>query len=247
MLALIHLNPAHSSSASSSSSSYGTLNSSGRYSSPSTLVIVPTSLVGQWMTELTKHSTTPLRVYAWYGPGRIKDPVKLSSQYDVILTTFGIVESESRNNGDLLQSIDWHRIIVDESHHLRNRATRQTRNIIHLHAARRWLLTGTPISHSIDDIFSQFQFFHMPILSSDHRLASATKYHVFRQSVNIQERNAMDSYPFTPRLCHATVIRMFTRSIMRHKKNQTFNQRPQLIILPPKHMVRHKLTNQDNG
>src|SRR5690606_28759149 len=127
-----------------------------------------------------------------------------------------------------LQRIEWHRVVVDESHMLKSRTSRQSQSILALHARRRWLLSGTPLNTQIDDLFNQFAFFRMPVLNSSHVL-SAVRRHCFGQTGSA---GALDD--FSPREGFALLERMLTRSIMRHRKDQEFNGRPSLIELPPR-------------
>ena len=58
-----------------------------------TLIVAPVSLVAQWESEIklkcgTLPSGKPLRVARWYGETRIRDPVRLAAEFDVVLTTY---------------------------------------------------------------------------------------------------------------------------------------------------------------
>jgi hypothetical protein len=109
LLALIHLNP-HIHDASSIQQLAQV---------KSTLIIVPTSLVGQWFVEIHSRSIRPLKVLCWSGSSRTHDIQRLA-EYDVVLTTFGVVASEGKkaNNSPMFQC-QWHRIVVDESHNIK--------------------------------------------------------------------------------------------------------------------------------
>jgi hypothetical protein len=58
-----------------------------------TLVVAPLSLIAQWESEIKLKcgalpSGKPLRVARWYGETRIRDPARLASEFDVVLTTY---------------------------------------------------------------------------------------------------------------------------------------------------------------
>lgn len=58
-----------------------------------TLVVAPLSLIAQWESEIKLKcgalpSGKPLRVARWYGDARIRDPVRLASEFDIVLTTY---------------------------------------------------------------------------------------------------------------------------------------------------------------
>ena len=60
-----------------------------------TLIIAPVALMRQWEKEIERHIHPQyrLKVYVYHGNGKNADFAKLR-QYDVVLTTFGILTSE---------------------------------------------------------------------------------------------------------------------------------------------------------
>ena len=48
----------------------------------------PVSLVGQWMAEALAKSAGSLRIYQYYGQNRLRNSIKLASEYDVVVTTY---------------------------------------------------------------------------------------------------------------------------------------------------------------
>ena len=61
------------------------------------------------------------------------------------------------NKGPLLK-ITWHRIILDESHLIKNPEGRTSNACRHLSGKYRWLVTGTPIQNGIEELFAYFHF-----------------------------------------------------------------------------------------
>jgi SNF2 family DNA or RNA helicase len=57
----------------------------------------------------------------------------------------------------LLQKVRWHRIILDEAHHIRNKDTKSFKGIIQVQSDVKWFLTGTPIQNNIADLHSLLQ------------------------------------------------------------------------------------------
>lgn len=124
-----------------------------------TLIIAPTSLVGQWLNELQHKCTNGLEVLAFYGSGRPRSPTKVS-QYDVVLTTYAIMayETSARNKkGSTLHDISWHRVVLDEGHTIKNTNTKQAKSVFKLASLRRWLLTGTPLCTNLSDLEGQLK------------------------------------------------------------------------------------------
>jgi SNF2 family DNA or RNA helicase len=55
-----------------------------------------------------------------------------------------------------LNCINWHRIVLDEGHTVKDPNVGHTKACIALRSERRWLCTGTPISTDVADLQGQF-------------------------------------------------------------------------------------------
>lgn len=128
-----------------------------------TLIVCPMTLLGQWKSELEMH-TKPgtVDVYTHYGPNRTKDSRTLVD-YDVVLTTYGVLGSEFQGNeGDgPLHSTHWYRVVLDEAHTIKASKGQSAQAAFNLTADHRWCLTGTPIQNKLEDIFSLLHFLHV--------------------------------------------------------------------------------------
>jgi len=155
--------------------------------------------------------------------------VQRLGENDVVLASFGSVTSEGkRSELSLLFQCAWHRLIIDESHNLKAKTSRQSQHVMNLHSTKRWLLSGTPISSSIDELLHQFAFFRMPLLSSP-RVLAMLRGHLFGKGGDAQG-------DYSQREASSLLLRMCTASMLRHKKAQTFDGRAELVTLPPRHM-----------
>ncbi|KAJ2721475.1 DNA repair protein rad16 [Coemansia sp. Benny D115] len=139
----------------------------------STLVICPTVALMQWKAEI-EAATDALSVLLYYGDERKKildskgavDAKKLA-QYDVILTTFAVMESGFRREHmgyrqkgmlrretSVLHSINWFRVVLDEAHNIKDRSSNSARAAFALTTQRVWSLTGTPLHNRIGELYS---------------------------------------------------------------------------------------------
>ncbi|KAJ1914322.1 hypothetical protein H4219_004842 [Mycoemilia scoparia] len=60
-----------------------------------------------------------------------------------------------------LQTVNWHRVVLDEAHVIKERKTGQSKAAHAITATRRWCLTGTPIQNRLDDLYSLIRFLHV--------------------------------------------------------------------------------------
>ena len=123
---------------------------------PPTLLIAPTSVVGNWFHELHKFAPH-LKAAVHHGGDRTKDTKAfktLCRTHDVLITSFTL----ARKDAKLLTTITWHRVVLDEAQNIKNPKTAQTKAILKLDANHRLALTGTPVENRLLDLWSIFNF-----------------------------------------------------------------------------------------
>ena len=123
---------------------------------PPTLLIAPTSVVGNWRKEIQKF-TPHLRSIVHHGNERakaIKDFEAMADQNDVVITSFTLARKDSK----LFDAVPWHRIVLDEAQNIKNPKAAQTKAILKLSATHRLALTGTPVENRLLDLWSIFNF-----------------------------------------------------------------------------------------
>jgi SNF2 family DNA or RNA helicase len=104
-----------------------------------TLVVVPKSIVSQWVNEVRKFAPS-LTCKEW----------DRDVNADVIVVPYSMVGK--------VEPIKWDRIILDEAHEIRNRSSKIFRTVCSIKADIRWVVTGTPVFNSISDFVSLCQF-----------------------------------------------------------------------------------------
>jgi SNF2 family DNA or RNA helicase len=124
------------------------------------LIIMPTSLIHNWVNEINKFAPG-LKYLPYTGSKRVKDSSEFDA-YQLILTSYGIL----RNDIDLLKDYFYHFIILDESQFAKNPSSRIYQSVIELQAAFKMVLTGTPIENSLVDLWAQLNFINPGLLGS---------------------------------------------------------------------------------
>ncbi|KAH9990105.1 SNF2 family N-terminal domain-containing protein [Russula vinacea] len=140
-----------------------------------TLVVVPAALLQQWKDELESKSNDIFSVHIHHGKTKLKSLSALREK-DVIITTYQTLcldfvikdpyvepEDEARylaEQGGLLARMKWYRVVLDEAQFIRNRATRASKVVAQLRAKFRWMLTGTPVTNTLADLYGLIRFGH---------------------------------------------------------------------------------------
>ena len=122
------------------------------------LIVLPASLVYNWLTELQKFAPS-LTVLANVGTKRERDP-RVLRRYDVLLTTY----QTALRDQELLTKLELTYIVLDESQQIKNRQSKVFRALNALPAPHRISLSGTPIENSLSDLWSQMQFINPGLL-----------------------------------------------------------------------------------
>lgn len=83
---------------------------------------------------------------------RIRDVKKLAA-HDIVVTTYETLSSDMqgrskkvKGDSNPVASIQWHRLVLDESHAVKDQSSRAFKAIDAIQSACRWACTGTPIN-----------------------------------------------------------------------------------------------------
>ena len=115
------------------------------------LVVVPASLMENWRREAARFAPQ-LRVFVHHGARRLA--AQDFAGYDLVLTSYGTLARDSA----LFESVRFDVILADEAQHLKNRRTQAAQSLRTVPGRGRFLLTGTPLENSLDDLRSLFEF-----------------------------------------------------------------------------------------
>ena len=158
----------------------------------STLIVCPSSLCHQWMSEIEKHAgpkgVGDVLVYKSGSRLLATDPVKAIARYGVVITTYNEIlkswpysqtpihlqtpearadwwEKFFNKNLGPLHLIKWRRVVLDEAHLIKNHESRTFKAVMGLHGKYRWALTGTPVQNRRHEFYSLFAFLKVKHIS----------------------------------------------------------------------------------
>ena len=121
---------------------------------PRTLIIVPKSIISQWAQEITLFAGSHIDINVFDGPNRKLETASVTIAPYSLLS----VKGSKPDATTPLHHVKWDRIILDEAHEIRNRKSKNFKNIHKLHSDIRWIVTGTPVYNSLDDFISLCMF-----------------------------------------------------------------------------------------
>lgn len=144
-----------------------------------TLVVVPSNLVAQWQDEIDA-CCSDLTVVHYHSAKSNRVRMSNIRRADIVVTTYHEVAKaypnidrlkKLENTEDDLEvtkkfsdalgelfTVEWHRVILDEAHAIKNGATHTSKACIHLRSKYRWALTATPLHNGLHEILPYMQF-----------------------------------------------------------------------------------------
>ena len=128
------------------------------------LIVVPTSLVYNWLAEVTKFAPD-LKALVISGTKDDREHyIENLLDYDLIVTSYPLI----RRDIELYKQTKFRYCILDEAQHIKNPASQNAASVKKIQAENYFALTGTPIENSLTELWSIFDFI-MPGYLLSHR------------------------------------------------------------------------------
>ena len=156
----------------------------GRLDRPA-LVIAPTSLMNNWQDEAARFAPS-LKVLLLQG----KDRAELFDEIpraDLVLTTYALLPRDEEK----LREHDFHLVILDESHYIKNTRSKAAQSAGLLRARHRLCLSGTPLENHLGELWSQFHFL-LPGLLGDEKTFNSNFRHPIERQDDPQRRQLLN-------------------------------------------------------
>jgi SNF2 family DNA or RNA helicase/uncharacterized Zn finger protein len=134
----------------------------GRLEQQQALVIVPTSLLTNWMNEIKKFAPLLLAT-TYHGTKRT-----FSKQADIIITTYGVARIDLK----LLNQLSLYCTIIDEAQNIKNVNTAQTEAVKSIKATLNIAMSGTPVENRLSEYWSIMDYVNPNYLGSIAQFAT---------------------------------------------------------------------------
>ena len=190
--------------------------------SSGTLVIAPMTLCPQWQAEIERFA--PWMSFITLHNDEKATSEDIASKDIVIISTFLLSSSGRRSTGNMgssqlmnkLKRVHFHRIFLDESHY-NNTGGRVKFALSQLSSTHRYAVTGTPVGHSLADLYGQLRFLRVPQFCRPD---------FWKQCIET---------PYSNHNYYAlNVLRsLLSRTVIRHSKEQNLEGKA-LLSLPPR-------------
>ena len=128
-----------------------------------TLLICPTSVVGNWMREIARFAPG-LKTFTHHGTDRAtgNEFVEKATCHDLVISTYNLVHRDL----DVLAMVKWKGIVLDEAQNIKTPSTKQAQSVRKLKSEYRIALTGTPIENRLMELWSIMEFLNPGYLGS---------------------------------------------------------------------------------
>ena len=135
------------------------------------LVICPASVAHNWAEEVMKWSDVPASKINILTSKPVKSrPIESSTIKSNARWVIVSYDSGRKPMKAKLMAVDWGAVIFDEAHRVKNTKTQNHKMAIGLHAARKWLLTGTAMQNRPADLWGIIRVLDHPLTRMSERL-----------------------------------------------------------------------------
>jgi superfamily II DNA or RNA helicase len=117
-----------------------------------TLVVMPTSLIGNWRSEALRFAPS-LRVHAYAERGSTSERASVIAEmgkHDVLLVSYPMLQID----GEAFAGKLWATLVLDEAQAIKNAAAKRSQAVFALQATFRLAMSGTPIENRLGELWS---------------------------------------------------------------------------------------------
>nr|GLL31664.1 chromatin structure-remodeling complex protein SYD isoform X2 [Ipomoea trifida] len=131
------------------------------------LVVVPSSVLPGWESEINFWAPSIHKI-VYSGPPeerrRLFKERIVHQKFNVLLTTYEYLMN--KHDRPKLSKIQWHYVIIDEGHRIKNASCKLNADLKHYRSNHRLLLTGTPLQNNLEELWALLNFLLPNIFNS---------------------------------------------------------------------------------
>ncbi|OHX64043.1 DEAD/DEAH box helicase [Flammeovirga pacifica] len=176
------------------------------------IVIAPTSVTFNWISEIRKFAPTITPKLLSASTNRDK-LIKEAKAYDIVICSYGLLQTNYKK----LVEKEWNIVLLDEAQAIKNKTTKRSQIAKQLNGEMRIITTGTPIENNLAELWNLFEFINPGLLGN---WESFNKNFILRITESGDEQHAMSA--------KKVLRRLIAPFILRRKKSEVLDE------LPPK-------------
>ncbi len=173
-----------------------------------TLIIAPTSVCMNWISEAQRFAPT-LNIVQFSGSNRQKLLDGLQP-FDMLVCSYGLLQQEELSQ--MLSQVEWQTIVLDEAQAIKNMATKRSQAAMNLKAGFKLITTGTPIENHLGELWNLFRFINPGLLGSFE---------------SFNQRFAIPIEKFQDKQARSKLKKLVQPFLLRRTKNQVLEELPE--------------------
>ncbi|RCX21050.1 SWIM zinc finger protein [Anaerobacterium chartisolvens] len=208
----------------------------------SSLVVVPTSLLYNWQSEIEKFAPGLTCILIAGSRDERQDQIKAIAQYDIAITSYPLLRRDIQQYGDM----KFRYCILDEAQHIKNPGSQNARAAKQITARNKLAMTGTPMENALDELWSVFDFILPDYLFSYSRFMERYEKPIVREeSMEAMEELRRHIKPFILRRIKSEVLRELPEKI-EHRIDAQLGKEQKKLYLSYLHRIRNELEGDIN-
>ena len=172
-----------------------------------TLIIAPTSVCMNWMSEAEKFAPTLNLIQ--FGSGNRQKLLDELQPFDMLVCSYGLLQQEEV--AQMLSEVEWQTIVLDEAQAIKNIATKRSQAAMNLRSPFKLITTGTPVENHLGELWNLFRFINPGLLGS-------------RESFN--QRFAVPIEKFQDKQARQRLKKLIQPFLLRRTKTQVLSELP---------------------
>lgn len=132
-----------------------------------TLIVAPTSVCMNWLSEAQKFTPTlnPIQ----FGSGDRQQLLDNLQPFDLLVCSYGLLQQDDL--AERLAQVQWQTIVLDEAQAIKNSATKRSKAAMKLQGSFKLITTGTPIENHLGELWNLFRFINPGLLGSQDQFS----------------------------------------------------------------------------